>query len=273
MEPTGLRLTETERVAAPQVPRVLAGHVVALTLAATIAGEAVAQDVSPSVVNAVREIACAQAKEQWQEVETVDVSIGDKPAYTVHHTVCALQFVADGRWHRIEYRHALHVSHRWGWSEVRDNGLSVMTLQVEGIDVASDIYRWVMADRGCRGRVSFAVRDTVGAASSTDRFYLPPEDDAPSGTDGCVAEACDPVGLQNRDRWQLLYDVVLLDTLARFGDVTVRPTTAGLSVEELLQYRARPSASAPSSATRQHRHSASLGSQEDIHEFNQSAEW
>lgn len=193
-------------------------RIVACTIAATVAGGAAAQAVSLSVVHTVRDMACAQEKERWQEAEMVDESLGHKPAYDVHHTVCVLQFVASGRWHKIEYRHTLHVSRRWAWSEVRDDSLSVMMLQVEGIDVASDIYRWVMADRGCRGRVSFAVRDIFGGVSTTDHFYLPPEDDGHSGMDGCVGDACSPVGLQNRDQWQQLYELVFFDALTRFGD-------------------------------------------------------
>lgn len=150
----------------------------------------------------------------------VDESLGHVPAYDIHHTRCTLRFVADGRWHGIEYRQAVHVSRRWGWSEVRDDSLSVMALQVEGIDVVSDIYRWVMADRGCRGRVSFAVRDRVGAVSTADHFYLPPEDDADSGGDGCVGDACNPVGLQTRDQWQQFYELILFHALERFP----RPT-------------------------------------------------
>jgi hypothetical protein len=195
----------------------LVAHVVGFIIAVILAGSAAAQTVSPSVARTVRDIACARDKEQWQEAETVDEPLGHRPAYTVHHTLCALQFVANGRWHRIEYRHAVHVSHRWGWREVRDDSLSVMVLQVEGVDVASDIYRWVMADRGCRGRVSFAVRDRVGGVSTADHFYLPPEDDAHDSADGCAGEACHPVGLHNRDPWQQLYERALVDALTHFA--------------------------------------------------------
>jgi hypothetical protein len=195
-----------------------AARIAACSIAAIVAGGAAVQAASPSVVHTVRNIACAREKEQWQEAEMVDESSGEKPAHAVHHTICVLQFVVGGRWHRIEYRHALHVSRRWGWSEVRDDSLTVMILQVEGIDVASDIDRWVMADRGCRGRASFAVRDMVGGVSTTDHFYLPPEDDGHGGVDGCVGDACRPVGLQHRDEWQKLYELVLFDSLARFGN-------------------------------------------------------
>lgn len=186
------------------------------TIVATAAAAAAAQAVPPSVVHAVRDIACAREQDQWREAEMVDKSLGSGPAPAVHHTVCVLQFVAGGQWHRIEYRHALHVSRHWGWREVREDSLSVMILEVEGIDVANDIYRWVMADHGCRGRVSFAVRDRIGAVSTADHFYLPPEDDAPGGADGCVGDACHAVGLQTRDQWQQLYERALFDALTRF---------------------------------------------------------
>lgn len=244
-----------------------AGGVLALTAAATIAGEAIAQAASPSVVHAVREIACAHSKEQWQQAETVDESLGEEPSYSVHHTVCDFQFVAGGRWHNIEYRHVLQVSRRWGWSEVRDNSLSVMILQLEGIDVASDIYRWVMADRGCRGRVSFAVRDALGAVSTADHFYLPPEDDAHDGGDGCIGHGCKPVGLQNRDQWQQFYELALLDALSHFGTSAVRRgnvrrVKASFSVEKLLQDTVlAPLSSAQSIATRHSAHRLQSGGQ------------
>lgn len=163
---------------------------------------------------------CSGDRKDWTETEAVDPASGHTPAYDRHHTVCLFEFVGDGRWFKLEYRHSVHVSRSWRWTKVAEKSLYLTMEQIDYFDDAtSEIYRWSLADNGCRGKVSFGVRAALGSASTNDRFHLPVD---PGGDDECVASVCEAAGTEHQPMWQRLYIEIIQLALTRFGAAVAR---------------------------------------------------
>jgi hypothetical protein len=158
---------------------------------------------------------CSGDRKDWTETEAVDAASGHTPAYDRHHTVCLFEFVGDGRWFRLEYRHTVHVSRNWRWTKVAEKSLYLTMEQIDYFDEATgDIYRWSLADRGCKGQVSFGARGALGSASPNDRFHLPVD---LGGGEECVASVCEAAGTEHQPTWQRLYIEIVQIALTQFG--------------------------------------------------------
>lgn len=176
-----------------------------VAIATLITSTQIAVATSPQEARKLRDHICTLNQEWWVESETVDTELGMKPAYDMHHTTCAYEFVSLGQWFKIEHRKAVYVSRNFGWSEVKEDSLIVMVVLIENLDTPnSELLRWTVEDRQTVGNATFGVRDTFGLGTkSKDHFFLP--SNSPE-LDPCVAEACFPTGEHLRPQWQDFYN-------------------------------------------------------------------